>query len=62
MLILSRRLGETIVLTPNSLQPPIRVTVADIQGDKVRLAIEAPETVPVDRLEVHLRKKEGQTT
>ena len=44
MLVLSRRLGEEIVINGN-----IRVTVVGVKGDRVRLGIVAPDNVPVDR-------------
>ena len=47
MLVLSRKLNESIVINDD-----ITVTVVDIRGDKVRLAIEAPKEVPVHRREV----------
>jgi carbon storage regulator CsrA len=34
----------------------IRVTVVAVKGDRVRLGIEAPPHVPVDRQEVHERR------
>lgn len=34
----------------------IVVTVLDIRGNRVRLGIEAPKEIPVDRLEVHKAK------
>jgi carbon storage regulator len=46
-LVLSRRCYESIEIGKD-----IIVTVADIQGDTVRLAIEAPITVQVDRKEI----------
>jgi carbon storage regulator len=51
MLVLTRRLNETIVI-----EGGIRVTVLAIKGDKVRLGIEAPEDVRVDRAEVDQRR------
>ncbi len=48
MLVLSRKINETIVINDN-----IVVTVVDIRGDKVRLGIEAPKDVPVHRQEVY---------
>lgn len=48
MLILSRKLGEQIVIADN-----IVITVVEIRGDKVRLGIEAPREVPVHRREIH---------
>ena len=46
MLVLSRKLGEQIVISDD-----IVVTVIDIRGDKVRLGIEAPKNIPVHRQE-----------
>ena len=48
MLILSRRVGESLVLGKN-----VRVTLVELRGDKVRLAVEAPAGVPVHRQEVY---------
>lgn len=53
MLVLSRRLGERIVIDGE-----IIVTVVAVQGNKVRLSIVAPEDVRVDRQEVHERRLE----
>jgi len=50
MLVLSRKLNETIILGPNG---EISVTIADIRGDRVRLAINAPKDWPVLRQEVY---------
>ena len=47
MLILSRKKNECIVIGDG-----IRVMVAEIRGDKVRLGIEAPKDIPVHRREV----------
>jgi len=51
MLVLSRRLTETIVIGPD-----IRVTVIGISGNQVRLGIAAPKDVAVDREEIATRK------
>lgn len=48
MLVLSRKRDESIVIDGG-----IVITIVDIRGDKVRLGIEAPSTVPVHRKEVH---------
>jgi carbon storage regulator len=53
MLVLSRRIGEQIVIDGD-----ICLTVVSVQGDKVRLGIVAPQSVRVDRQEVHQRRKE----
>ena len=47
MLVLSRKKNESIVINND-----ITVTVVEIRGDKVRLGIVAPKTVPVHRQEV----------
>lgn len=47
MLVLSRKLNESIVINQN-----IKITVVEVRGDKVRLGIEAPKDVPVHRQEV----------
>jgi carbon storage regulator len=57
MLVLTRRVGETIVIDGD-----IRVTVVSVQGDKVRLGVAAPTSVPVDRQEVHQRRREFADT
>ena len=51
MLVLSRRIGEEIVI-----DGAIQVKVVTIRGDRVCLGITAPHTVAVDRLEVHERR------
>lgn len=53
MLVLSRLKGESIMIGDG-----IRLTVVDIRGDKVRLGIEADESVPVHRLEIFERIRE----
>src|SRR4051794_40396971 len=47
MLVLSRKKNDGIIINND-----IRVTVVEIRGDKVRLAITAPADVPVHRQEV----------
>jgi carbon storage regulator len=51
MLILSRKANQAIVIGHT-----VRVTVVGIKGDRVRLGIEAPPEVTVDRAEVHERR------
>lgn len=50
MLILTRRVGETIVIGND-----IRVTVNAINGNQVRIGIEAPHDITVHREEVSNR-------
>jgi carbon storage regulator len=47
MLVLSRKLGEKIVIGEN-----ICITVVDIDRGKIRLGIEAPRNVPIFRQEL----------
>ena len=47
MLLLSRRLGETIMIGDN-----IEITVLGISGNQVRLGFEAPVENPIHRKEV----------
>jgi carbon storage regulator len=50
VLVLSRKVGESIVIGPEA----IVVTVLDVRGDVVRVGIEAPRSVDVHREEVWL--------
>jgi carbon storage regulator len=50
MLVLSRRLGEQIVIGGE-----IRIQVVAIQGSKVRIGITAPPGIRVDREEISRR-------
>ncbi len=56
MLVLSRKEGETIVIGDR-----IRVTIDRISGGRVRLAVEAPPEVSIDRKEIWLRKKQERS-
>ena len=51
MLVLTRRLGEEIVIDGN-----IRLSIIAVKGDGVRVGIVAPPSVTVDREEVHDRR------
>lgn len=55
MLVLSRKKDEKIIIGDN-----IAIMIVDIQGDKVRLGIEAPRDVTVHREEVYaaIQKKQ----
>jgi carbon storage regulator len=48
MLVLSRKEGESIIIGDG-----IEVKVVDIDGNKVRIGIEAPRNVSVHRKEVY---------
>jgi len=48
MLVLARRAGETIVINGE-----IRVTVLSVEGERARLGIEAPRSIPIVREEIY---------
>jgi carbon storage regulator len=48
MLVLSRKPGESIVIGNEIL-----VTVLEVRGDQIRLGIDAPRAVTVNRKEIH---------
>jgi carbon storage regulator len=59
MLILTRRVGETIVIT-GADGTEIRVTVLGVHGNQVRIGTAAPKNVTVHREEIHQRiQREG---
>ncbi len=50
MLVLTRKLGETIVIGDN-----IVIKVVDIHGKQIRLGIEAPSEITIFRGEIYER-------
>jgi carbon storage regulator len=52
MLVLTRRVGEEIVIDGD-----IRITVVDISGDRTRIGISAPPSIRIDRREIYERRK-----
>lgn len=48
MLVLSRKRNEQIVIGDDIL-----ITVVEIRGDKCRIGVHAPSSIPVHRLEVY---------
>lgn len=52
MLILTRRVGETLMIGDD-----VAITVLGVKGNQVRVGINAPKEVPVHREEIYLRIK-----
>jgi len=50
MLVLSRKLGESIQIADN-----ISITIAEVRGGRVRLSIDAPRSVRIVRQEILAR-------
>jgi carbon storage regulator len=50
MLLLTRRTGEKIIIGDN-----VTVSVLGVKGQQVRIGIEAPREVKVNREEIHQR-------
>ena len=48
MLVLSRQKDQTIMIGDD-----IEITIVDVRGDKVRIGIAAPSSIPVHRKEVY---------
>ena len=58
MLNLTRRVGETLVLSlPNG--ETVRMTVLGVKGNQVRIGTDAPKHIAVDREEIYERKRRG---
>lgn len=50
MLILTRRIGETLMVGDD-----ISITVLNVKGNQVRIGVNAPKEVPVHREEIYER-------
>ncbi len=48
MLVLTRKKGQSLMIGQN-----VEITIVDIQGDQVRLGINAPKSVMIHRKEVY---------
>jgi carbon storage regulator len=58
MLILTRKIDESIIVGDN-----IKITVIEIQGDNVRIGIDAPRELSIHREEIYqaIRQENRQT-
>lgn len=52
MLILTRRVGETLMVGDD-----VSITVLGVKGNQVRIGINAPKEIPVHREEIYNRIK-----
>ena len=54
MLVLTRRCGESLIIGE---QGEIRITFLENKGKQVRIGIEAPKHISIDREEIFIKKK-----
>mgnify|MGYP001342433494 CR=1 FL=1 len=57
MLILTRRVGETLIIGDN-----VKVTVLGVRGHQVRVGVDAPKDVSVHREEIYKRIQDEKST
>jgi carbon storage regulator len=57
MLIITRRVGEAIFINDD-----IKLVVLGVKRDQMRIGIEAPKEIPIDREELYIRKQRDKET
>jgi len=56
VLVLSRRVGESVMIGSN-----VKITVVETKGDQIRLGIDAPRSISVHREEVFRQVQDANT-
>lgn len=54
MLVLTRRIGESLIIGDDK---EVRFTILGVKGNQVRIGVTAPRGIPVDREEIYMKKK-----
>jgi carbon storage regulator len=57
MLVLTRKIGERIMI-----EPGIEISIVEVRGGKVRIGVKAPRDIRVDRAEVAERNSSFRAT
>ncbi|MBI2843677.1 MAG: carbon storage regulator CsrA [Armatimonadetes bacterium] len=57
MLVLARKVGQSIIIGDN-----IELTVIEVRGEQVRIGVQAPRSIPVHRKELleHIKADNGR--
>ncbi len=61
MLVLSRKIGESVLLDSTLLESGIEIKITEISGDRVKIGITAPANIKVYREELYATIQENQT-
>lgn len=61
MLVLSRKVGESVLLDSALLESGIEIKITEVSGDRVKIGITAPANIKVYREELYATIQENQT-